>query len=71
MCVYTLKDIYFIDNFVFLVYSKVIQSYVFMYLFILFFSFFSITGFLGREDPLEKGNATHSRILAWRTPWTM
>ena len=22
------------------------------------------------EDPLEKGNATHSRILAWRIPWT-
>ena len=21
---------------------------------------------LGREDPLEEGNATHSRILAWR-----
>ena len=26
--------------------------------------------FLGREDPLEKGMATHSSILAWRTPWT-
>ena len=25
---------------------------------------------LGREDPLEKGMATHSRILAWRNPWT-
>ena len=25
---------------------------------------------LGREDPLEKGLATHSSILAWRTPWT-
>ena len=24
---------------------------------------------LGREDPLEKGMATHSGILAWRTPW--
>ena len=22
------------------------------------------------EDPLEKGMATHSSILAWRTPWT-
>ena len=22
------------------------------------------------EDPLEKGMATHSRILAWRVPWT-
>ena len=27
--------------------------------------------FLGPEDPLEKGKATHSCILAWRTPWTM
>ena len=25
---------------------------------------------LGWEDPLEKGMATHSRILAWRLPWT-
>ena len=25
---------------------------------------------LGREDPLEKGLATHSSILAWRIPWT-
>ena len=25
---------------------------------------------LGWEDPLEKGTATHSRILAWRIPWT-
>ena len=24
--------------------------------------------FLGREDPLEEGMATHSRILAWRIP---
>ena len=26
--------------------------------------------FLDSEDPLEKGMATHSRILAWRIPWT-
>jgi len=26
--------------------------------------------FLGLEDPLEKGVATHSSILAWRIPWT-
>ena len=26
---------------------------------------------LGWEDPLEKGTATHSSILAWRIPWTM
>ena len=25
---------------------------------------------LGREDPLGKGMATHSSILAWRVPWT-
>ena len=24
----------------------------------------------GREDPLEKGMATHSTILAWIIPWT-
>ena len=23
-----------------------------------------------QEDPLEKGMATHSSILAWRIPWT-
>ena len=27
--------------------------------------------FLGWEDPLEKGMATHSSILAWRIPWTV
>ena len=27
-------------------------------------------GSLGLEDPLEKGKATHSSILAWRIPWT-
>ena len=26
---------------------------------------------LGWEDPLEKGNSTHARILAWRTPWSV
>ena len=25
---------------------------------------------LGQEDPLEKGMATPSNILAWRIPWT-
>ena len=25
---------------------------------------------LGQEDPLEKGVATHSSILAWRISWT-
>ena len=26
--------------------------------------------FLDWEEPLEKGMATHSSILAWRIPWT-
>ena len=26
---------------------------------------------MGWEDPLEKGKATHSSILAWRIPWTV
>ena len=26
--------------------------------------------FLGWEEPLEKGMASHSSILAWETPWT-
>ena len=26
---------------------------------------------LGWKDPLEKGTATHSSILAWRIPWTV
>ena len=25
---------------------------------------------LGWEDPLQKGTATHSNILAWKIPWT-
>ena len=25
---------------------------------------------LGGEDPLEKGMASHSRVFAWRIPWT-
>ena len=25
---------------------------------------------LGWEEPLEKGMATHSNILAWEIPWT-
>ena len=25
---------------------------------------------LGWEDPLEKGMANHSSVLAWRIPWT-
>ena len=26
---------------------------------------------LGWEDPLKKGKATHSNIVAWRIPWTV
>ena len=26
---------------------------------------------LGWEDPLEKGKATHSSIMAWKIPWTV
>ena len=26
--------------------------------------------FLGQEDPLDKGMATHSSIPAWKIPWT-
>ena len=25
---------------------------------------------LGRKDPMEKGMATYSSVLAWRIPWT-
>ena len=25
--------------------------------------------YLGQEGPLEEGTATHSSVLAWRTPW--
>ena len=27
--------------------------------------------FLDQEDPLEEEMATHSRILAWKIPWTV
>ena len=31
----------------------------------------TLAQFLSQEDPLEKGQATHSSILAWRIPWTV
>ena len=31
----------------------------------------TLVRFLGQEDPLEKGKANHSSILAWRIPWTV
>ena len=34
------------------------------------FTFTSQVQFLGQEDLLEKGIATHSSILAWRIAWT-
>ena len=30
----------------------------------------TLARFLGWEDPLQNGTATHSSILAWRIPWT-
>ena len=30
----------------------------------------TLVPFLDQEDPLEKGMAAHSSILAWRIPWT-
>ena len=30
----------------------------------------TLVRFLGQEDPLEKGMATHFSILVWRSPWT-
>ena len=30
----------------------------------------TLVQFLGWEDPLEEGMATHSSILAWKIPWT-
>ena len=31
----------------------------------------TLVQFLGWKDPLEKGQDTHSRVLAWRVPWTV
>ena len=31
----------------------------------------TLVHFLGLEDPLEKGTATHSSILGWGSPWTV
>ena len=31
----------------------------------------TLVRYLGWEDSLEKGKATHSSILAWRIPWTV
>ena len=29
----------------------------------------TLVGSLVQEDPLEEGMATHSSVLAWKTPW--
>ena len=31
----------------------------------------TLVRFLGQEDPLEKGTATHTSVLAWKVPWTV
>ena len=31
----------------------------------------TLVRFQGWEDPLEKGKATHSSIMAWKIPWTI
>ena len=31
----------------------------------------TLVRFLDQEDPLKKGQGTHSSILAWRIPWTV
>ena len=59
-------------------YSKVIQLYIYMYLYFPYCSAGkestcnagNLVRFLGQEDLLEKEMATHSGILAWRIPWT-
>ena len=30
----------------------------------------TLVSFLGHEDPLEEGMATHSSTIAWGIPWT-
>ena len=46
----------------------------FIFFLLIFFKLFlklkTCIQFLDGEDPLGKGVATHSRILAWRIPWT-
>ena len=31
----------------------------------------TLVRFLGQEDPLQEGMATHSNVLDWRNPWTL
>ena len=60
---------------------KIVTSYC-LFNFLLIFIFavflalclfvcFLVCSFLFWEDPLEKGKATYSSILAWRIPWTI
>ena len=49
------------------------SKYSFLFIFLIFQTVKNLSAMwesLGREDPLKKGMATHSRILAWRIPWT-
>ena len=48
-------------------YLQMITKQVFLY----FFTVGVPIRSLGQEDPLEKKRATHSRILAWKIPWTV
>ena len=59
-----------IDNVVFI--SDVQQSGSVIHIPITIFFFFQILSLrlLQNIDPLEKGMATHSSILAWEIPWT-
>ena len=59
--------------------SKMIQLYIYRYIYLPFFeNLFSCLPLigetrvrsLGQKDSLKKGMATHSSILAWRIPWT-
>ena len=51
----------------FYTYLQMITRQVFLY----FFTVGVPIRSLGQEDPLEKKRATHSRILAWKIPWTV
>ena len=49
------------------------SKYSFLFIFLIFQTVKNLSAMwesLGREDPLKKGMATHSSVLAWRIPWT-
>ena len=45
-------------------------QYSFLFIFQMVKNLSAMWESLGQEDPLKKGMATHSSILAWRIPWT-